>query len=218
MKRKAKFIADIAMFIAIGCVINLLSMPIVGGFGRVSLVYCYCYLCGMFLGPWAGFAAAFCGDMIAALIQMPVNGPWMPIISLSSGVMALITGFVFRYWKKGSFAAKFSTSVLSCFFICTLVITPLGELPLFYIFPYTFTKSIGAALNIESPFLMLALSKAIMQPIWVCLNSFIAIFVYRRVSKAFFKRSAGIVTKDVAPVLEDCIKMEELLPLSDKEL
>lgn len=165
---RAKKIADMAIFITIGVVLNIVSFPLYGNLGQMSFVYAFSYIVGILFGPWIGFGIASLADLIPALL-LP-QGPWMPLITLSVGMMALIMGLAFKL-PKLNFLLKMVIGVFSAYLLCTSVLTPLGEVPLFYIWPYTFAKTIGASLGIKSPFLQISLAKMIQQPFWILLNS-----------------------------------------------
>ena len=100
MRSKTQRIADMAIFIALGVVLNLCSFQSFGTYlGRISLVYLFCYLSGFILGPWQGFAVAFIADLIPGLL-LP-QGPYSVLIGLSNSLMAMIAGLYNRYtnWR-----------------------------------------------------------------------------------------------------------------------
>lgn len=165
---KAKKIADMAIFLAIGIVINIASFPVISYFGRISFVYSLCYLTGILYGPVGGFIIASLADIIPAFI-LP-QGVWIPLITVSVGLIAMIMGLSNKY-LKGSLGFRLVIGAIVAYLVCTCVLTPLGEVALFNTFPYTFAKSIGKVLKIESPFVMLMISKAITQSVWVSLNA-----------------------------------------------
>lgn len=108
MSKKTYYITFTAVFAALGIAMNLLSsfMPRVDTFGRISLVYAFCFLTGCVLGPYLGAGVAAIADFLPAII-FP-EGPWMPLITLSNAVMALIAGLFYKYLPTKSVAVKIS--------------------------------------------------------------------------------------------------------------
>ena len=127
MSKKTYFITLIACFAAVGIAINLLSsaMPRIDTFGRISLVYAFCFLAGALLGPWLGAGVAIFADLIPALF-FP-EGPWMPLITLSNGVMAMFAGLFFKRIDGKNVALKLFYTALCAFVFCSLGLTALGE-------------------------------------------------------------------------------------------
>lgn len=193
MRSKTQRIADMAIFIALGVVINLCSFQSSGTYlGRFSLVYLFTYLSGFILGPWQGFAVALIADLIPGLL-MP-QGPYSVIIGLSNGLMAMIAGLYNRYtdWKT---IFKLLATMATAFVVCTLGLTALGEttsifiIPigdyeassLYALYPYTLAKVvIGEGWGVSSPYLQMMLSKMISQPLWIFINGAITYIVYCR--------------------------------------
>ena len=193
MRSKTQRIADMAIFIALGVVLNLCSFQSAGTYlGRCSLVYLLCYLSGFILGPWQGAAVVVIADLIPGLL-MP-QGPYSVIIALSNGVMAMIAGLYNRYtnWK---IIFKLLATIGTAFVVCTLGLTPLGEttsifiIPigdyeaasLYSLYPYTLAKVvIGEGWGVSSPFVQMMLSKAISQPLWIAVNGVVTYAIYCR--------------------------------------
>lgn len=127
MSKRTYFITLIACFSAVGIALNLLSsaMPRIDTFGRISLVYAFCFLSGTLLGPWIGGGVAVIADLLPALF-FP-EGPWMPLITLSNGCMAMFAGLFFKKLDTDKVALKlFFTAVVS-FVVCSLGLTAGGE-------------------------------------------------------------------------------------------
>lgn len=182
MSRTRK-IADIAVFAAIGIVINIASFPpsIVG---RVSLVYAYCFLAGIFIGPVNGMVAVMVADILGWIISS-AGGPFVPHIMVTNGLMALLAGLSVKHikWKKKSFSIV-PVAIISFVFL-TIGLSAWGEsMILFDIYPYALAKNIGAVLDIESKFLMVAMSKMVTQPFWILVNMLITIAIVERVDSA----------------------------------
>ncbi len=156
-----------ATLLSLSLLANLISFPMLGNFGRFSLVYLFAYLSGIILGPFAGFAVTFLGDLMPAMI-FP-QGPWLPLLTVSVASISLVVGVCFRYLPLCN-DFKIAIGVALSFAICTLMLTPLAETEIFFMYPYTTAKAIGASLGLTSPYLMLMLSKLMSQPIMIVLN------------------------------------------------
>lgn len=181
----AKRVAYTALFIAFGTVLNLISfyIPSAGGFlGRPSLVYMFCYLCGIFLGPLFGGIAAASSDLLqAVVVQGGVN--FVPQLTVSNTLMAVIPALFYHKLTFSTQKVRLLLSVVVCFFVCSLGISAWGEAVfLFDIYPYGLAKLLGRTLGISSPYLMLMLSKAISQPVWVVLNTAMTFLIVERLS------------------------------------
>ncbi len=180
MSRTRK-IADTAILIAIGIVLNLATLPSIDYLGRISFVYSFCYLAGIFLGPVFGMLAAVLADILAFLI-LP-SGPFVWQITATNGIMALVTGLCYKFLKWKIKETRIIPAAVFSFIFLTLGLSAWGEaVTLFDIFPYTLAKSLGRSLNLSSPYLMIAAAKAITQPFWIIVNIIISIVVLRRVS------------------------------------
>jgi len=180
---KSRKIADLAILIAIGVVLNLATLPRVEFFGTISFVYGFCYLSGVFLGPYLGFVAAAAADGLGWLLQP--TGPYVWQLMLTNGIMAFLAGFFYKNLKWKNEALRIIPAASISFVFLTLGLTAWGESQmLFNVFPYTFAKSIGAALNISSPYLMIAISKAATQPFWIIINIVLSAIVLKRISIA----------------------------------
>ncbi len=179
MQTNAKKIAYVAMFTAFGVVVNLLSFS-VPPFGRASFVYLFSNIAGIVLGPWLGFASGICADLLPALVAP--QGDWMPLITLSNGLMCLIPGLVFRYIPWKSFTLKLILSSVISFVVCTLGVGAWGSVPLLYLF-FKSAVSLGEQYGITSPYLMIAFYKLLTQPFWIVLNCVLTSFVYLPIRK-----------------------------------
>ena len=175
--RRTKIIAAMAMLTAIGVVVNIITYPSVTYFGRMSLVYCFCFLAGIWLGPVKGCIVAMLADIIQ-VVFFAQPGPFVPQITISNGLLAAIMGLMFKT-KLKNLNLKVAIGGIICLFVCSAGISAHGEaMFLFNVYPYTFAKSLGASLNITSPYLMVALSKLITQSFWIALNCFLTVMIY----------------------------------------
>lgn len=177
--RRSKVITEMAIFTAIGVLLNIVSFPSTGGFlGRITFVYGYCYIIGVIFNPICAFTVACLGDLIPALL-LPQGAAWIPLITVSVGLISAIMSISVHYIKL-RFIYRYLIAIVVAFIICTLGVNALGETVIFNIYPYTFAKSLGSSLNIESPYLMIALSKLITQPVWIAVNALLAFGVCYR--------------------------------------
>lgn len=98
-------------------------------FSITILVSC---LCGIVLGPIAGFGCCILGDLVGFIVNFG-GGMYMFWIGLSTGMFAFISGIVFNYIKiQGKFGLliKLLIITISTFLICTIGINSTG----FYIY------------------------------------------------------------------------------------
>lgn len=207
MRSRTQKIADMAIFIALGVVLNLCSFQSFGTYlGRISLVYLFCYLSGYILGPWQGFVVAYVADLIPGIF-FP-TGPYSVMISVSNATMALIAGCYGRYtnWKV---IYKLLATVITSFVVCTLTLTVIGEVnsvliipvgeyeaaSLYSMYPYTLAKVIiGAGWGVKEPYFQMLLAKAIQQPLWIVLNSVVTYVIYSRLQPIL--RRGGYIAQE----------------------
>lgn len=117
MSKNTKRITFLAAFTALATLANIFVIPLNGGGNYISLLYIPCFFAGIFLGPLCGFAVGALSDVIGMLIN-PL-GPWLPLITLASGLLGFIPGVVFKYVKIKSKTLKLLISVGLCLVICT---------------------------------------------------------------------------------------------------
>lgn len=186
-----------AVMLAIGMILNamtsIMPRPFGGIIGRFSLVYAYCLISGIILGPVRGGACAALADLLMALISPESGMPWMPLISLSNLFMAFIPGLI--YWLSGK---KLNLTIILAsvisFIVCTLGFSAWGETILFnlgYIQYYSQT-AILVATGMPVYWAMVAV-KVIRQPFWIALNMILAKIVLK--VPAVQKRILDISTK-----------------------
>ena len=147
MEKNAKYITYLATFTALATLANCFTIPFGGGSNFISLVYIPCFLAGIFLGPVGGFAVGAIGDILGIII-MPF-GPWMPLITLASGLLGLIPGIIFKVMKTKITEVKLVVSILLCLVICTAGLNTLGTFLLYAVGKKTFFVYLGARLPVQ---------------------------------------------------------------------
>ncbi len=180
MSKKAYLITLTAVFAAVGIALNLLSsaMPRIDTFGRISLVYAFCFLAGALMGPWLGFGVAALADFLPALL-FP-EGPLMPLITLSNGVMALISGLMFKHLKTNSVTVKLVFTAILSFIFCTLGLTAAGESLLYSMGMQAYYPTTTMLINAGLPlFLANVVRKAATQWFWLTLNVILSVIVLK---------------------------------------
>ena len=93
MEKKVLKIVFFAIFVAIGCLFNILSSntPLF----IISLVTFSAIVTGVMIGPYYGFFAMALADFIIAFL-VP-QGPWSPILTVSNGLIAFMSGSIVNY-------------------------------------------------------------------------------------------------------------------------
>lgn len=94
MKYTAKKIAYLALITAISVIMNTLTLTVPGSGIAISFTYIPNFLAGYFFGPGAGFIVGVIGDVLGCIIWP--KGAWLPLLTLSAGLMGAIPGLV-RY-------------------------------------------------------------------------------------------------------------------------
>ena len=105
----------VSVLTAISAALNVLTYYPVS-YIAISFTMTVCFTAGILLGAKASFAVGFIGDLIGAII-FPA-GPYNPLICIASGLMGLIPGVIFQYFK-GNLYVKTAISALLCLIICT---------------------------------------------------------------------------------------------------
>ena len=199
MSKKTYYITFTAVFAALGIAMNLLSsfMPRVDTFGRISLVYAFCFLTGCVLGPYLGAGVAAIADFLPAII-FP-EGPWMPLITLSNAVMALIAGLFYKYLPTKSVAVKISLAAVVTFVVCTLGLTTLGEALLYDMGMQAYYPTTTALVNSGmSVYVATLVRKAVVQGFWLLLNTVVAILILKCPAVVRFFRRKSVDAKNAA--------------------
>lgn len=115
MKRSTTFrITIIAMLSAICVVLNIFSIS-PSNVIKISFIMIPCMLAGLWFGPIDGFIVGAVGDFLGWL--MHPDGAWLPLITLASGMLGMIPGFI-KYLKINSYL-KIIISTALCLVVCT---------------------------------------------------------------------------------------------------
>lgn len=122
-KRHTLTLTYTAVLVAIAVIANIFDIPVSGGTIKLSLSYIPCFVAGMFLGPMAGLLTGLLGDVIGLMINP--QGPWIPLITLSSALLGFIPGLVFKL-KRIPEPIKLAISLMLCFFVCTMGFNTMG--------------------------------------------------------------------------------------------
>ena len=115
MKFSAKKVAYLALLTAISTIMNTLTMTVPGSGIAISFTYIPNFLAGYFFGPGAGFIVGVIGDVLGCIIWP--KGAWLPLLTLSAGLMGAIPGLV-RYLPLKQ-RWQILISYLSVYVICS---------------------------------------------------------------------------------------------------
>lgn len=92
MKFTAKHIAYLALLTAISVILNAITLTVPGSGLAISFTYIPNFLAGYFFGPGAGFLVGVIGDALGCVIWP--KGAWLPLLTLSAGLMGAIPGVI----------------------------------------------------------------------------------------------------------------------------
>ena len=117
-----KMVAYTAMFLALSTVCNCdFPLGMINSL-KITVSYLPNFLAGALLGPLPGFLCGFFGDLFGCFLfpQGEIN----PVILLSSGLLGLIPGVVFRLFRGKDKSVRYPVvaaivSVIAVFLICT---------------------------------------------------------------------------------------------------
>ena len=90
-------IAYTAILSALCFVGNAITIPVSSLF-QISFIATFGFIAGCMLGPGLGFASAFIGDFLCAII-FPL-GPYSPIINVGTALWGYIPGMIFAISRK----------------------------------------------------------------------------------------------------------------------
>ena len=117
MNKSTKLLVYTAVLTAFATIANIYTIPINGGGNFISLVYIPCFFAGIFLGPVLGFGVGVMADVLGMLIN-PL-GPWLPLVTLASGLIGFMPGVIFKYVGIKSDLVKLFISIALCLIVCT---------------------------------------------------------------------------------------------------
>lgn len=165
-------IAYLAVLAAISVALNAYALPLADSTVQLSFTYIPSTIAGIFLGPISGFLAGVIGDGLGCIVAP--KGPWIPLITLSSGLIGLIPGLLFRL-KKADPKILLTLSFVLIFFICTCGLNLYG----LYI-----TYAIG-----KKTFWVYLAGRVPLQAVIVVINFIIMMFLYPALQKTVFKKN-----------------------------
>ncbi|MFA7663212.1 MAG: folate family ECF transporter S component [Clostridia bacterium] len=168
-----KTIAYTAMFAAISVVLNAFTIPFSILGTAVSFNYIPCVLAGAFLGPIPGLLVGLIGDGLGVIIAP--KGPWIPLITLGSGMMGLIPGLTFKI-KNVPPLLLLLISFLGIYLVTTLTLNTLGLYLMYAQGRKTFWVYLAGRIPMQS--LMLGINLAITYGLYLILDK--TIFKKRR--------------------------------------
>ena len=151
MNKKTKFITYVSVFTALAVIANIFVIPLGGGSNFISLVYIPCFFAGIYLGPLSGLAVGAIADVLGCIIAP--KGAWLPLITVASGLLGLIPGLVFKYFKIKNDTVKLLLSIYFCLLICTCGLNTLAT----YL-AYSKGKTFAAYLAVRVPTQLLVAS------------------------------------------------------------
>ncbi len=136
-----KMISYAALFSALSIVANVFTVYFsINGTNALSFTYTVCFLAGALCGPLVGGIVGFVGDVLGWVINS-TGGAFNPVITLSSVLIGVISGFVFLISKKtGKPDACVVPTIISFIFIF-LICTNINTIGLYFYYmsgKYTF--------------------------------------------------------------------------------
>ena len=112
-----------AVFTALAFVVNAFVSISISPWNTLSFTATIGFVAGYLLGGARGFAVAFIGDFLGAII-MPF-GPYSPFIALATSLMGFVPGMIFEM-KKGNKYLKVAISFLIVFVLGSLILNNVG--------------------------------------------------------------------------------------------
>ncbi|MCR4661823.1 MAG: folate family ECF transporter S component [Clostridia bacterium] len=122
-----KMISYTAMFAALSVITNIFTINInIGGSNAISLTYTICFLAGALLGPIQGLVVGLIGDLLGFLIHP--SGVFNPIITVSTGLIGLLSGLVFLLLRKMDFKFSLIVKTIISFILILGICTSLNTI------------------------------------------------------------------------------------------
>ncbi|MDR0752128.1 MAG: folate family ECF transporter S component [Christensenellaceae bacterium] len=106
-----------AFLSALSVALNAVEINIV--IAKITFSYIPIFLAGSLLGPISGILVGFIGDSLGFLLSP--QGIYYPVFTISSALMGLIVGIVFKYTNLKE-TVKIVASFILIFLICTISI------------------------------------------------------------------------------------------------
>lgn len=119
-----------AMMSALCFVANYFTISVSEIF-QISFIATAGFISGYILGSGLGFASAFIGDFICAIVRP--TGVYSPVINLGSGLMGFISGLIFERTRLNEYV-KTAIVIITVFIVSSLLVNTIG-LCLLYGFP-----------------------------------------------------------------------------------
>lgn len=119
----SKLIAYTALFTALSVTLNAITLPFAVLGTAISFTYIPSLLAGALLGPIPGMLVGLIGDGLGVIIAP--KGPWIPLITIGSGMIGLIPGLVFKI-KKIPHVLLIAISLLLVYLITSVTLNTLG--------------------------------------------------------------------------------------------
>ncbi len=139
-------IVYIAVLTAVCTITNcFLTIPITPN-NSLSFTITVCFIAGYLLGAKAGFIVGFVGDLIGCII-FPL-GPYLPLMSVASGLYGMIPGILFAYFKKETKIINFVKVVISSLIIYVICSILLNSISLWLLYS---SKGFGVYLLVRLP-------------------------------------------------------------------
>ena len=112
-----------AILIALAIALNAIELNTAALGLKLTLSYIPIFTAGAFLGVIPGFLVGILGDALAQLVAP--QPPWIPFITIASGLIGVIPGLIFKIKKVNPYV-KIILSMLIVFFVCTVGINSIG--------------------------------------------------------------------------------------------
>ena len=171
-----KRIAYLAIFVALAVVTNIFTITFsFMGSNAISFNYVPCFFAGIFLGPISGFIVGVMSDVLGCIIAP--KGPWLPLITLASGLLGLIPGLVFKIKKVNPYILM-AISIVIVFVVCTAGLNTLAIFLAYFKGKKTFFAYLGARVG--------------MQAIVVAINTVLLYALYYPLKKLIFNSNLKI--------------------------
>lgn len=171
-----KRIAYLAIFVALAVVTNVFTITFsFMGSNAISFNYVPCFFAGIFLGPISGFIVGVLSDALGCIIAP--KGPWLPLITLASGLIGLIPGLIFKIKKVNPYILM-AISIVLVFIICTAGLNTLAIFLAYFKGKKTFFAYLGGRVG--------------MQAIVIAINTVLLYALYYPLKKLIFNSNLKI--------------------------